>query len=189
MANKLNTDNSVLEIIKLFGNKIPNLIITSSNMFTFMTVQILFFYFIATKLFPKLILSKVSAINKYNQYDVNTKKIFMDFKKTNQFKRLKRITDNQIELRNYLNIQLIMNKLIPIVLVILFFILINIIRLQLDNNQHFEFVDWVLLFLVIFAFTTELIYFFFIVEQYYFVGDIELIKKFYDKLINLYYRK
>lgn len=181
--------SNIFNIPKLFLTKKPNLIITLSNMFTFMTVQILFFYFIATNLFPKLILSKTSALKEYNQYDSNTRKVFQDFKNSNEFKRLERIKGNQEELRNYLNIQLIMNKLIPIVMVILFFILANIIRLQLDTTQHFAFVDGFLLFLVLFAFTTEVIYFFFIVEQYYFVGDIELIKKFYDKLVKLYYNK
>lgn len=182
------TLSNILKLPKMFLQKLPNLIITLSNMLTFMVVQIIFFYFIATKLFSKLIVSKTSALKKYNEYDSNTRKIFQDYKNSEEFKRIERIKNNQNELRSYLNIQLIMNKLIPLVLTVLIIILISIIILQSTNKQHFDFVDLVLLFLVLFAFTTELIYFFFIVEQYYFVGDIELIKKFYGKFVALYYK-
>lgn len=177
----------MISILKNFIYKTPNLIITLSNMFTFMTVQILFFYFVATKLFSNLIQSKAVIIKKYNEFDSNTKEIFQDFKNSPEYEKLKRITKNQEELRTYLNIQLILKKLIPIVMFIFFLILINIIVIRL-NNENFVFVDWILLFLVIFAFTTELIYFFFIVQQYYFAGDIELIKRLYDKLVDLYYK-
>ena len=174
--------NIMLNIKNILSNS--NLILMFVNILFFIVVQILFFKYIASLQFNKIISDKVNIINETIKWNWIIKTFFSNLLKSDYYSNIKQKWDEMEKTREQKNNDLILSKMaiiiIPIILIIIFFIY-RLNRTELSKSK-WNSVEWVMLLLILFAYSTELLFFFFIVKQYEFVGDHSLFYMIYKNI-------
>ena len=164
-----------------------NLLGIFSNVFLFVFVQTAFFYFVASKQFNNVLASKVDIVNTYLQHDNKAKEEMKVFLNSDEVKEVQRLAKEQEEKRNEANIELIKKDILPLLIVVGGLVALVIYAMYTNKaNQWsgFDKTDQVLLWSVLLAYSTELLFFFGIVRQYEFYGDHAIINKFYENIQN-----
>jgi hypothetical protein len=163
--------------------RLSNMVIIFSNILFFITVQTLFFKFIASKLFEIVLEDKVDILNEYVKYDEQQKEKIKVYMEKEETKELVKKGSEQEKKRDKLNNKLIMKWIgIPFVIVIIIFIA-SVARLKLQG-KYWNKIHTGLLLLVVSAYLTELFVFFGIVKQYQFYGDQQIYSTLYNNLYN-----
>ena len=160
----------------------PDTILMLTNVVFFTIVQTLFFVLIAAKQYDKILEDKV---NFFNEFDKNLKVenkfvnvLHRIFKKKYQEK-----AKEQIKGRTKFNTKRIFTFVTPFTGAVILILIVFIIRL-FKNNSEWQNYHTFILFTIAGAFTTELIYFFFIVQRYIVLGDSEMLYKIYYAIKN-----
>lgn len=145
-----------------------NLIVIFLNVIFFMIVQTLFFNFVASQQYLNVLKSKVDIINILIDKDPDFKQSVSEFKKE-WLEQKTDISKKQEEERriqnNLLSRQYSFNYIV--LAIIIFFAII----LPMKSKDSWSSVDTLNVIFVILAYSTELLFFFFIVKKYEFVGD------------------
>ena len=173
----------------------PVIFITFLNIGFFMIVQIAFFYIIASKQIDVIIESKADILSNYTKQSHDAKTSVDKYLNSKEFKDKENKARQQKLERLRLNRKIIWIKLktflltvgIIIMISLLFIILFSFKRVQTKLNISKErassltlsLSDKVLILFVLGAFSTELLFFFGMVNRYEFVGDIEIINSIY----------
>jgi hypothetical protein len=177
----------------LYNN--PSLgLITFLNIGFFMLVQIIFFYLIASKQLDTIIKSKIDILNNFKCYDT-VESNYLDSKistyvDSDDFIDKKLKSQETKKKRMEVNKKILFEKLkfflIPILIIIisyfLYFIWSYIKYKNTDKYKCLSKSDQILIFFVLFAFSTELIFYFTIVRNYQFTGDMEIINILYKSI-------
>lgn len=175
-----------------FNNSKQNptlILITFLNIGFFMSVQIIFFYFIASKQLDTIIKSKVDILKNFITYDTTEstylKKEIKEYTSNNDFKKKlhasQQTKNKRMEINKLILFQKLKYFLIPI-LIIIILLTIYIIYSNNKNDKSLSVSNKILIFFVLFAFTTELIFYFTIVNNYQFTGDIEILNILYKSI-------
>jgi lipopolysaccharide export LptBFGC system permease protein LptF len=152
-------------------------IIILSNVIFFMVVQTLFFRYVASKQYESVLKNKLSLVQKLSDKDESLKEVLTKFKveylaenneKIGIQKRNRELANNQLETRY--SWVYVAYAVIALLIVFTF------------TNQRWQPVHSLGLIMVVFAYITELYFFFFIVQKYEFVGDHYLYSKIYNKV-------
>lgn len=137
------------------------------NVLFFMIVQTGFFYYIASNQYQNVLESKLKLLKLLKEKNKSVEKKINEFKSDSQ--NLKIVAEEQKISRKKTNIELTKNfcgKSIGAGLILLSFVLL------LTNSQRpWGHSDTINLLLIVFGYTTEILFFFFIVRKYQFVGD------------------
>lgn len=143
-------------------------IIIITNVTFFMVVQTLFFKFVASEQYVNVLKSKIHMVKTYLSKDKEAKEELMRFKQdyinANKEKALE-----QKALRDKVNVGL--TRTYAYNLIALAVIALIGIVLFIKSNIPWNRVYTLSLFLVLLGYTTELFFFFFIVQKYEFIGD------------------
>jgi len=162
-----------------------NLLGIFCNIFLFIVVQTLFFYTVASKQFNMVLEEKVDILNTYFKYDKESAENMEEYLKSERVRQIKEDAKVQEKNRNEANIQLIKDEIGPLLLITTGFILLVIFAMRMNKENKwssFEKTDKVLLGSVLLAYSTELLFFFGIVRQFEFVGDHEILFKFFQNI-------
>lgn len=149
-----------------------NMIINVSNIICFVTIQTMFFYFVASKQFNMVLKDKTEIASSYISQEPTLREMALAYFNSQDWKELVAQGNKQRLQRDRANLQLIWKKIGPIV-VIAFVVLCGFI-LKLNYypaNTTWTRTDTILLVLVLGAFTTEFLFFIGIVSQYQHYGD------------------
>ena len=163
-----------------------NMIINVSNIICFITIQTLFFYFIASKQFNKLLIDKTEIVSSYISHDPDLRAHANQYFHGEEWKDITNTGKQQTKLRTKANVSLINRKIVPLVLVAVCILGCFVYKLT-HNNEPWSRIDTILLTLVLGAFTTEFLFFIGIVSQYQHYGDhaiyYKLLKTIRDNLV------
>ena len=155
-----------------------NLLILHLNLLFISIILVLFFWFVISNLFLNLIISKSSLINSsINKTDVINNGDIINNGYYN-FTNITELHDNAMKDYNdryYYNVQLLFHDIGPffyylIAIIIIIFIYIYTKKIKLTRK------DFMLLIMVFFSFSCELLLFFEVVNKWQFIGDEFIIK-------------
>lgn len=163
-----------------------NMVVNISNVICFITIQTLFFYFIASKQFNKLLIDKTEIVSSYITHNPDLRSTAKHYFGGPEWKDIVDKGHQQSTRRTNANLELIQQKIVPLVLVALGVLGCFVYKL-VHNNEPWTHIDTILLTLVLGAFTTEFLFFIGIVSQYQHYGDhaiyYKLLKSIRDKLV------
>jgi hypothetical protein len=182
--------------------KPPVIFITFLNIGFFMCVQIIFFYIIASKQIDVIIESKADIINNYVNHSQDTNDILKNYMSSPFFKEKQQHAISQEKLRLELNRKIIWIKLKNFLIVIFTIVGISLVGslifkfkywrdlFHIDSNTEDDWTislsDQILILFVLGAFSTELLFFFGLVDTYEFVGDYESVNGVFKSMIEYY---
>ena len=191
-----------LSIKSLLKNHTPLILITFLNVAFFMIVQILFYYFIVSKQIDEIVISKVGIINTYIKYSKFVNNKIKEFKNSNDYKIKEKQAENTEIKRLSINRNIIWMKLKNFLIIVLSIIIFCIIILTIFSFSYIQkkfnlnskeaskitlsLSDKILILFVLGAFTTELLFFFGMVNRYEFVGDHEISSVLYNNFAKQY---
>ena len=163
-----------------------NMVINISNVICFITIQTLFFYFVASKQFNKLLIDKTEVVSSYIAHNPDLQNAAKQYFGGPEWKDIVDQGRKQSKARTTANLSLIQQKIVPLVLVAMG--VLGCFGYKLfHNNEPWSRIDTILLTLVLGAFTTEFLFFIGIVSQYQHYGDhaiyYKLLKSIRDKLV------
>jgi hypothetical protein len=179
----------------------PSIIfITFLNIAFFMVVQILFFYIIASKQIDVIIESKTDIVNEYIKHSDKSNDFIKDYLESDEYKKDREYAKNIKDKRLELNRKIIWLKLKPILIPVfvitgLMFIILIIFSFKRTNNLLPDYLkdkfslslsDKILVLCVVGAFSTELLFFFGMVNNYEFIGDYEILNIVYKSFAKNY---
>jgi hypothetical protein len=133
-----------------------------------MFVQTLFFNLVASQQYINVLKSKVDILNIYAQKDLNVRKLLYDFNNI-YFPTHSQLAQKQQNLRKEHN-EVLARQHSYHYIAFAIIILLTIV-LPMKSNEKWGAVDTLNLIIVLLAYSTELMFFFFIVQKYEFVGD------------------
>jgi hypothetical protein len=166
--------------------KPSNMVITLCNIIFFIVVQTLFFKFIASKQFNIVLQNKMGIINNFANNNLSVKKQIQEYLLTEEAKNISNNAKSENLVREKKNLKLIKNKIGPILglcfILLLMFIFIMIYNKNKNIKPIWSSTDTAILSLVLFAYSTELMFYFGIVRNYEFFGDQELYNKLYNNV-------
>lgn len=157
-----------------------DLIPVVANVLFFMVVQFLFFKYVASKQYEQVLLSKVDFVNNLQRESTIIQKKFSKLK-TEYISSIKNNALEQEKLRDINNNKLT-NTYIHIPILIACLMLLHLIFIM-KSKREWEDTDTLALIFVALAYCTELFFFFFVVRQYEFIGDNNIISKIVEKVL------
>jgi hypothetical protein len=162
------------------GNLLPtlgysNIILMLTNIIFFMIVQTLFFIFIAAKQYDVILKEKINFVNEFNDNLEDYK--FINIIKTIIGGKYNTLASNQENNRNSKNIKSFIKFILPFILIIFTILCIYVFLIITSDKNDWKPYHYFILGTILFAFSTELFYFFFIVKRYVMVGDSEMLYK------------
>mgnify|MGYP001174854305 CR=1 FL=1 len=158
-----------------------NMILTFSNIIFFIVVQTLFFYFIASKQFNIVLGDKVGIFNEYVSRNKPLKEQIRMFFASKDYENIKEGAKEEEEDREEYNQNLLKSWILPPLSIATTILLLFILKLFLYDEPWSE-VDTVGLFLVVTAYTTEILFYLGIVQQFKFYGDNQIFQKLYSTM-------
>lgn len=164
--------------------KSDNMIIILANIIFFMTIHTLFFRYIASNQFASVLRDKADIFEVYLKYDPELARKYKILKSSDSVKRIANLAHLEEMKRNKINfLSMLIWTGIPITLVSLI-MLIFIVMLFREKNGSLPWdkSDTVLLSFVVFAYITEIISYYIIINKYQFYGDQELCSDIYQTL-------
>tara|TARA_Y100000589_G_C27166947_1_gene635157 strand:- start:1240 stop:1830 length:591 start_codon:yes stop_codon:yes gene_type:complete len=178
----------------------PVIFITFLNIGFFMVVQIAFFYIIASKQIDVIIESKADIIKNYTLHSSKAHKSLQKYMNSDEFKKKKNTANLTKKERLRLNRKIIWIKLQPFLIFIFSIVLVSLLliiifstksvqsKLKWNNMSDYtlSLSDKVLILFVLGAFSTELLFFFGMVNRYEFIGDMEILNLTYRKFAKHY---
>lgn len=154
-------------------------IIVLVNVIFFMIVQTLFFKFVASKQYADVLVSKIDLIKLFLSKEPEKQSEFNDYKneylKTNNEKALQ-----QQRARDKTNKELTRKYCLNLILLGIVVLIVTVLFMK--SKTQWNDVYTLSLVLVLLSYTTELCFFFFIVEKYEFVGDHYIIANIVDNV-------
>ena len=169
-----------------------NMIITFANVIFFIVVQTLFFKLVASKQFNQVLNDKMGIFNEYLKYNKDFKNSVTEYLGSEQVKELQDIAKQQEKKRESENMDLIKKWVgIPLVLavIILFVFIFLLFRQSGDKDNGWSSIDTAILTLVVGAYSTEIMFYLGIVQQYEFYGDQQIYSRLYNGIHNNVTRK
>ena len=159
-----------------------NMIIVVSNIIFFIIVQTIFFNTIASKQFNNVLKKKVDIINEYLNLNPEFKKIFSNYKKSDEYKETVEIASKQYKETNKYNTDLTLKRILP---VLIFFVLVLIIFIFLLKKSNMQWTDndWAGISLIVFAYFSEILFYLIVITQYNFYTDSKMYYKIFNSLI------
>jgi len=145
-----------------------NLIIVIVNVIFFMFVQTLFFNLVASQQYVNVLKSKVDILNILSQKDPHIRTLLSAFK-TDYIKTHIETAKKQEALRKEHNDALARQHSYHYIA--LATVVLVAIVLPMKSKENWGPVDTLNLIIVLLAYSTELVFFFFVVRKYEFVGD------------------
>jgi hypothetical protein len=144
------------------------------NNIVFMLTLLLFFWFIISKQFETVILSKVDILVLVLKENKELKKKIIDqiYKEYNNTKLIS--IDNEFH-RNEYNFELLKNKIGPFIYSF-FSILCSLFGYIVYKRIKFDIIDFILVLSVIFAFSTEIVFYYVLLNNWIFIGDNSVLK-------------
>jgi hypothetical protein len=143
-------------------------IIILTNVIFFMVVQTLFFKFIASKQYENVLENKLDMVKDFVKRNPKMRDNLKISKSENK-KKLDPIAKKQLKEREKLNRELTWLYCgIPIVITA---VCMAYVLFVMKKTREWSTVDSLGVFYVIFAYSTEILFFFFMVKKYEFVGD------------------
>ena len=163
-----------------------NMVINISNIICFITIQTLFFYFIASKQFNELLIDKTGIVSSYISHDQDLRFGANQYFHGPEWKDILEKGQQQSKTRTNANLSLIKRKIVPLIIAAICVLGCFVYKLK-NNSEPWSRTDTILLTLVMGAFTTEFLFFIGIVSQYQHYGDhaiyYTLLKSIRDKLV------
>jgi hypothetical protein len=174
--------------MKMFKNS--NMVIAFLNIIFFIIVQTLFFKYFASKQFNTVLENKIDILNTYSELDPQAKEIIDAHLNSPQAAFIKEIAEYQELEREELNNKLIKKWIgIPLTLSIILLIILFSLLLREDSVNRWNGSDTAVLSLIVGAYATELMFYFGIVRQYEFYGDMQLVNKLYSNVYDKYFNR
>jgi hypothetical protein len=152
-----------------------------ANVLFFMVVQTLFFILVASNQYEEVLMGKLDMVKNFVKRNPEIEKNLKKMKEKNLIE-LEEIANKQKTERKKINDELIWSKCgIPILIgIAVLFLIIFFMKPDRDWNS----VDNLGLIFVTLAYSTELLFFFFIVRKYEFVGDQHIVSTFTRGILN-----
>jgi hypothetical protein len=145
-----------------------NLIVVIVNVIFFMFVQTLFFNLVASQQYVNVLKSKVDILNIFSQKDPHIRTVLSAFK-TDYIKAHIESAKQQEALRKQHNDALAREHSYHYIA--LATVILVAVVLPMKSKEPWGPVDTLNILIVLLAYSTELLFFFFIVRKYEFVGD------------------
>jgi len=147
------------------------------NVLFFLGVLLIFFWYVLSSQFQTIVLDKVDIITLMATYDENIKTSVTNLIQTINTEELKAAAQAEQIARNTTNqkgfVESLLGWFIVLgVLTLIAFIMLCIHAVGGGINKG----DWVLIFLLVLSFVTEIIFYFVVVDSWEFIGDYQLFK-------------
>lgn len=149
-----------------------------TNVLFFICIQTIFFIYVASKQFENILINKINIINIISNNNPYIRSLIHNYK--NNYSPTKNFDKILYEREIYNNELLLIYCGVPMIIISM--ILIYIIFFM-KSDKPWNKVDTLSLFFVTLAYLTELFLFFCVISQYIFIGDINLIYKFFNFII------
>jgi hypothetical protein len=151
--------------------------IITFNIIFFLGILLLFFWYILSSQFETIILDKVEILTLLSKNDPTIKKNIEEYLSTIDINKLAIIAKNEKETRNIQNNDLFVKKLLGWFIVLGTITMICFILLCLHATKNsISKGDLLLVFLLLFSFVTEIIFYFAVIDSWKFIGDYEIVK-------------
>ncbi len=167
-----------MKIIKEVFDPINTLIILLTILF-FMTIEILFFWYIVSKEIEKIIQDKSNIISTFAKENKDFKEYIEKYMQDNE-SNLKNSSEYQYKIRSEENYKLFYDKFSIPICVIITCIIINIIYLIHIRRVPTK-IELLLFGLIIFSFITEFIFYFVVIKEWKYISD--------NKIYNILFSK
>ena len=151
-----------------------NIIILLSNILIFVLMEVLFFWYIASKSVERSIGQKMELFIELDQIEEVRQLYDYLLNTTDVNFILEKAIENE-EFRNKYNFELLLTWISPIFIIIIILQIVTIIVLVWKKFK-FDSIDFLLLTTVLIAFLSEVIFYFIVVNRTILIGDIEIIK-------------
>ena len=159
-----------MTVISEFFNA-RNLLLIFVNVLAFITIETLFFWYVSSRYVENLIDHKTGLISDYVSRDREAREDLIQYLNTNRNKvELPIIAEKQRQKRETKNIDLASSYILPVAIGLLGIIALLAVRIGL-SRKGLRSTDVVLLFLVLFGFTTELYLYFVVVRNMRFISN------------------
>ncbi len=152
-----------------------NIFIILLNALFFITVLVIFFWFIVSNQFETIILDKVDIVTLLAKNNPSIYNYIKDYVNNNNIEDIKNISDTDKQTRDKNNVKLFINHMIWWFAVLGILCLIVLLYLVI-KGKGITTGDIVLILLVSVSFTTEIILFFVLIKPWKFIGDFQLMK-------------
>lgn len=157
-----------------------NMIPVFLNILVFMCVQIVFFWFVASRAVLDAFADKAKYIHDLAQRDPVTNASMLAYLTSESaMVDIPKMAAEQKRQRDEENLRLVFGTLGPPIGfalgMLIFFFLVMLVR-----GKKFTSVDLLLISLVLFAYSTELVFFFVLVKNYMYLGDVEFLNSIVD---------
>ncbi len=160
-------------IKEVFNSK--NLLINLSNIVIFLIFIILFFWFILSRQFDYIVLDKVNIISLLAKYDKDFNETLTEYLNTNEsLYEIPKKALEQEESRNAYNFILLQTEVFPFLYVVCTSLIIVILYIIVKRKKLLK-AEYYLLSFVVFAFITEVIFYFLVIKEWQFIGDYQLL--------------
>ena len=152
-----------------------NLILVLTNLFVFIVIETIFFWEVASKGVVNEVTSFATYIDDFTNEDAETNDDLLEYLNSEeQTERVPEEAQTQRDLRTATNIGLIKTFIVPPGAVVLG-ILCLLVIVMVFKRSRFTFIDFVLLSTVVFAFTTELIFYLLVLGRWKYLGPQQLL--------------
>lgn len=173
-SRSTNTSTKRVYSIKAFFDPL-NMIPVFLNILVFMCMQITFFWFVASRSVIDAFVDKAEYIHDLAQRDPAANLAMLAYLTSESSTvDVPKAAAEQKRQRDEENMRLVFSTLGPPIGVTLG-ILVFFFLLMLVRGKKFTSVDLMLIFLVLFAFSTELVFFFVLVKNYIYLGDVQFL--------------
>lgn len=165
--------------------KSANMTITMCNIIFFMIVQTLFFKYVASKQFNIVLQNKMEIITELAKNNITVNNKINEYKKSLSVANMKKNAIKENKTREEKNSKLMFKEFGPFIgtsiTILAIFVGMMIYNALTSNNEWHKWksTDTAVLTLVVFAYTTELLFYFGIVRNYNFYGDQQLYNNLY----------
>jgi len=153
-----------------------NMFIIILNSLFFIGVLVIFFWFILSTQFESIMLDKVDIVTLFAQNDPAVYSSIKEYIDKVDVDQLKATSDSDQNARNTSNTQLFVDNLVWWFAVLGILTLVSFGYLISHGLGNITIGEYMLIFLIILSFTTEIVFYFAMVNSWKFIGDFQLLK-------------
>lgn len=160
----------------VFNSK--NIFLNLLNSTLFIFILVCFFIFIISGTFLQVIIEKSEIIKLYADENPVFKEQLINNINAD-YDQVQNLAQQDKEKREENNKQLIINELLPYLIILTFLTIIaGLYSVTFGKNRYYKTADSILLFTLLFAFSTEIVFYFVVLRNWIYIGDQELMTRF-----------
>ncbi len=161
----------------------PNLIVVFANVLSFVLLETLFFWFVASNAIGAVVQDKATVVAYFAGQKRSTREaLISELENEYNTQTIPSVAAKQLRQREEQNFHLVLTHIAPVAVTMVIMIIVLYMAMKW-KGKPFTRIDTFLLGMVLFAFSTEIYFYITVTSQIVYVGDNELMAEVYKSLI------